>query len=404
MTHRDSLASISDEELFATVQHLTARSNVALADLLAHLGEVERRGIHRLRACASLYTYCIYELRLSEDAAFRRSKAARLVREYPELHDAIARGEIHLTGVLMIGPHLGGERHAEILRRARFRSKRELLRLLAEIDPQPEIPALVEPIGPAPAGLATHRAFVQALAGPVRDLPPGRRPEDWIAESAGHTQRTDDAEVGSADGREPADAAEQQLALRYRVQFTASQEFVDLLEEASHLIGHETPQATLPEIQVRALRALVQELRTRKRAATRMNPPPVPAQASAPTPAPVQAMAPAPARTLHVGPAPAPAVPARHCARHVPASVRRAVFDRDGERCSYRDDRGERCRETFGLELHHRHAHALGGPATLDNLELRCRPHNTLAAEQDFGRDYMNFARGVTDGAAPERR
>ena len=78
------------------------------------------------------------------------------------------------------------------------------------------------------------------------------------------------------------------------------------------------------------------------------------------------------------------------------------MFERDGERCSYRDNRGERCRETFGLEVHHRQAHALGGPATLDNLELRCRPHNTLAAEQDFGRDYMDFARGVTDGVAPE--
>jgi len=80
--------------------------------------------------------------------------------------------------------------------------------------------------------------------------------------------------------------------------------------------------------------------------------------------------------------------PERHGDRHVPASVRRALFDRDGERCSYRDNRGERCRETFGLEVHHRHAHALGGPPTLDNLELRCRPHNTLAAEQDFGRDH----------------
>ena len=81
----------------------------------------------------------------SEDAAFRRSKAARFVREYPELRTAIAKGEIHLTGVLMIGPHLGGERHAEVLRRARFRSKRELARLVAEIDPKPEVPALVEP-------------------------------------------------------------------------------------------------------------------------------------------------------------------------------------------------------------------------------------------------------------------
>src|ERR1044071_4446798 len=105
MTRCDSLAFISDDELFATVQRLTARANVALAELLAHLGEVERRGIHRLRACASLYTYCIYELRMSEDAAFRRSKAARLVREHPELRDAIAKGEIHLTGVLMLGPN-----------------------------------------------------------------------------------------------------------------------------------------------------------------------------------------------------------------------------------------------------------------------------------------------------------
>src|SRR6185436_9633304 len=117
----ESLEHLPDEDLLATVRRLTARSNVALADLIAHLGEVELRGLHRFRACASLYTYCVYELRLSEDAAFRRSKAARLVRKYPELRDALAKGEIHLTGVLMIGPYLGGDHHLEVLRRARFR-------------------------------------------------------------------------------------------------------------------------------------------------------------------------------------------------------------------------------------------------------------------------------------------
>src|SRR5512140_1064526 len=100
--HDDTLGQIPDADLLATVRRLTARSNVALADLLAHLGEVERRGIHRERACASLYTYCIYELRMSEDAAFRRAKAARVVRRYPEVRDAVAKGELHLTGVLMI--------------------------------------------------------------------------------------------------------------------------------------------------------------------------------------------------------------------------------------------------------------------------------------------------------------
>jgi hypothetical protein len=408
MIQCDILASISDDDLFATVQRLTVRSNIALADLLVHLGEVERRGIHRSRACASLYTYCIYELRMSEDSAYRRSKAARLVREYPELHNAIAKGEIHLTGVLMIGPHLGGERHAEILRRARFRSKRELLRLIAEIDPKPEVPALVEPIGPAPVGRATHAAFVEALSGPVRELSLGSRPEDWIVASA--DSAAEDGIAESEGSGSAADAAEQPRPLHYKVQFTGSQEFVDLLEEAKDLLGHETPRATLPEIQVRALRALVQQLRTRKRAATKVRMP-APPQASdvVPDAAPARVSAgtsdAAPARvsagTSDAAPArvsagTSDAAPARRGSRHIPASVRRAVFDRDGEQCSYRDDRGERCCETLGLEMHHLHAHALGGAATLDNLELRCRPHNTLAAEQDFGREHMDFARGVS--------
>jgi hypothetical protein len=47
------------------------------------------------------------------------------------------------------------------------------------------------------------------------------------------------------------------------------------------------------------------------------------------------------------------------------------------------------CRETSGLELHHEEAHAFGGPPNLSNISLRCRAHNALAAEQDFGREFM---------------
>ena len=157
-------------------------------------------------------------------------------------------------------------------------------------------------------------------------------------------------------------------------------------------------RVTLPEIQTRALRALVQQLRARKRAATKVrSPTPMPTPSSSPVAerrsrialdaAPARASAPdaAPARAASVP----DAAPARRGARHIPASVRRAVFERDGGRCAYQDDRGERCRETFGLEVHHRHAYALGGSATLDNLELRCRPHNALAAEEDFGQKYI---------------
>jgi hypothetical protein len=177
--------ALSDGELHATVRRLTAHSNIALADLLVHLGEVERRGIHRERACASLYTYLVYELRMSEDAAYRRAKAARIVREHPDLRDVIARGELHLTGLLMVAPYLGGERHAEVLARARFRTKREISRVVAELDPKAPVAPRIVPLAPALPRRA--RNLQEALAGYYRNLPEGDRPADWVesADAAG---------------------------------------------------------------------------------------------------------------------------------------------------------------------------------------------------------------------------
>src|SRR5882672_12291468 len=98
-----SFAQLSDDELLANTRRLVGKANQLLAGLLAHLAEVEARGVHRSRSCASLYTYCIYELRFSEDAAARRSAAARFAKEFPALLEAVAAGELHLTGLLMIG-------------------------------------------------------------------------------------------------------------------------------------------------------------------------------------------------------------------------------------------------------------------------------------------------------------
>ncbi len=143
-----NLAGLSDEELLANTRRLVGKSNHLLAALLVHLAEVETRGIHRARRCASLYTYCIYELRFSEDAAARRSAAARLVKQFPLLFHAVADGELHLTGLLMIGPHLTPENHLEVLGRAKFRTKKELGKLLRELCPLPQVPDRIEPIGP----------------------------------------------------------------------------------------------------------------------------------------------------------------------------------------------------------------------------------------------------------------
>ncbi len=88
----------------------------------------------------------------------------------------------------------------------------------------------------------------------------------------------------------------------------------------------------------------------------------------------------------------------------MPAAIRRAVFERDAGRCTYRsDDTGERCRETERLELHHTQAFARGGEHRLENVTLHCRAHNALAAEEDFGKPFVERARDSSRHARSAR-
>src|SRR5690606_30423970 len=119
-----SLDHVSDGELHLGTRRLVGRSNQILAALLAHLGEIEARGIHREHCLASLHTFLVYELRMSEDAAFRRARAARLCREFPVALEHLAAGELHLTALLLLGPHLTEENHRELLALAKHRTKR----------------------------------------------------------------------------------------------------------------------------------------------------------------------------------------------------------------------------------------------------------------------------------------
>jgi 5-methylcytosine-specific restriction endonuclease McrA len=73
----------------------------------------------------------------------------------------------------------------------------------------------------------------------------------------------------------------------------------------------------------------------------------------------------------------------------VPRAVRREIFERDGEQCTFVDDRGQRCPSRAFLELDHREPRAVGGADSVSNLSVKCRAHNMLSAERDFGRQHI---------------
>jgi hypothetical protein len=77
--------------------------------------------------------------------------------------------------------------------------------------------------------------------------------------------------------------------------------------------------------------------------------------------------------------APRPPRAAREGSRVVPAYVRRAVWKRDDARCAFRGTQG-RCTERRYLEWHHVQPFGHQGPATVDNISLRCRAHNQYEA------------------------
>jgi len=75
---------------------------------------------------------------------------------------------------------------------------------------------------------------------------------------------------------------------------------------------------------------------------------------------------------------------------HVPASVRRQVWKRDGGSCTWTSDDGRRCGSRWQVEIDHILPPPLGGSSELENLRLRCRGHNMLYAEEVYGREHMD--------------
>jgi 5-methylcytosine-specific restriction endonuclease McrA len=84
--------------------------------------------------------------------------------------------------------------------------------------------------------------------------------------------------------------------------------------------------------------------------------------------------------------------------RTIPAHVRRAVRERDGEQCTFVSSDGRRCTERSFLEFDHALEVARGGKATVEGIRLRCRAHNQYTAERTFGTEFMKRKRRARTG------
>ena len=86
---RRSFAGVPDHVLLRDLASLIVRDRATTCELLQHLAEVRERRLHVAAGHSSLYRYCVAELRMSEDAAYKRIQAARAASDFPEILDRL---------------------------------------------------------------------------------------------------------------------------------------------------------------------------------------------------------------------------------------------------------------------------------------------------------------------------
>ena len=339
-----SLTHLADQTLLHDLAALVARDRATTAAMLAHVSEVDRRKLYLPAGYPSMYAYCVEELRLSEDAAYKRIQAARAAREFPALLPALAEGRLNLSGVVLLAPHLTPENAGELLGVAAGLRKSEIEDLLARRFPRSEMLPIVE-------------ALPTLARQSERQLAPGQVEGDGscAVEPPGVELAPGQVEGPTAPRSRVAPVA----AERFALQLTIGKSTHDKLRYAQELLSHVISNGDMAAVLDRALDALIPRLERQKFAATTR---------------------PRPPRSTTGG-------------RCVPADVKRAVWKRDGGRCTFVAETGRRCPARTLLEFDHIDEVARGGQATVDRMRVRCRAHNQHGAERTFGVEFMRRKR-----------
>jgi 5-methylcytosine-specific restriction endonuclease McrA len=335
----ESLARLSDAELLLEVKRLAAGERTATAAVIRSLMELDARRLYLAEGFPSLFAYCTKVLHYSEHAALNRIEVARAAMRVPLLLDHIADGGLHLTGARLLAPHLTVDNLQSLVSSARHKSKREIEEIIAALQPQLSVAPVVRKLPsrtPASAPVLGNDSL------PVTSASRRTKTSEAIAARA----------VLKPLGPE-----------RYKLQVTIGDDTRDKLRQVTDLLRHSIPDGDPGAILDRALTVLLKELQRNRYAAVEM---------------------------------PRPAAGTSAHSRHIPAAVKREVWQRDGGRCAFVGS-SQRCAERGGLEFHHVVPFAIGGVASAQNIELRCRGHNQYEASLFFGPN-GNYLREVSSG------
>lgn len=356
---RMELTALSSNELLTTLDTAWTAGNRALAQMLAYLGEVERRRLHEEMSCSSMFVFLERRFGLTGGSAFRRLTAARLVRRSPTILGRVERGDIHLEALCALRDVLTEANVEDLMAATARKTLREIEQVLACRFPKPDVEPSIRklPEKPQVSGPREERTVgLFASATTPAQVPPMQTPPPVAVQPFVAATPTPPVPVSATRSARP--RMEQLSEARHKVQLTVSSETRAKVERARDLMKHRNPTGDLEVIFDRAMDALVEKLEKER-----------------------------------LGKTDRPQAKPRPCKPdHVATATRREVFERDGEQCTFVDAEGTRCSETGMLELDHVDPKARGGSSGAENLRVRCRAHNQMYAREVYGADHIETA------------
>jgi len=266
------------------------------------------------------------------------------MKRFPEILTLFRANRVNLTTVGHVAAILDEDNKREILEKIADNTEEAARRLVAEHRPQMVLRDRVRPVA-------------------VRVPKPESRSETESGESRSGTRATSaNQESHSGTRARPEKAFE--VVTRLELRFAVSPEVMNKLEEARALLSQGS-RPTLEAVLDASLDAFLEKRCPRRREERRK------------------------LRASKRQPADSRPKRAAAAKRTIPKKIRDQVWTRDQGRCRYVGPTGKRCRATSSLQVDHVVPRARGGPNVASNLRLLCERHNKLAAENAYGKDFM---------------
>lgn len=143
----EHVRSLPDSSLLHRLAIRVADRRVLDAELLVLIDEIDQRKLYLEEGWPSMYLYLVRVHRLSEAATYRRITAARAARRFPQMFDHLATGDLTLSAIGVLAPHLGDTDAAKLIERARCCTKRQVEQMVVDRRPLPEVPTRLRPLG-----------------------------------------------------------------------------------------------------------------------------------------------------------------------------------------------------------------------------------------------------------------